>query len=92
MKIVKNKAFCADCGKEEIPLIIDGMLVCQNCGSSYLFKAGFIADEMKMFIPEFGESETYQASKYCPKLPNRRADGKKWPIIKERRNRSAWSA
>lgn len=85
MKTIVNKAFCADCSNLDAPIIMDNIIVCRHCGSSYLFETGFQIHELKAFIPSFQEERTYKVNQYCPELPERRNSDVAWPLIRERR-------
>ncbi len=85
MKTITNEAYCADCTRIGTPIIMDNIVVCYFCGSSYLFDPNFRMGELKTFLPIYKESETFQASKYCPHLTERRKNNRQWPIIRERR-------
>jgi hypothetical protein len=93
MKIIKNAkdARCVTCFFGSSAVLVDGVAVCNRCGSSDLIDANDLTDakSYQKFEPIFIDdpAASFQASPYTPLLPERRKSNRMWPKAKERRSK-----
>ena len=85
MKIIKNSidARCLECLLIDSVALVDGGMVCRNCGETVFIDSGG-----DIFQPLFIDdpAATFQASQYTPPIKERRIMNRTWPKYKEQRN------
>ena len=85
MKTIKNAkdASCTRCFFSKGAVLVDGQVVCENCG----YGGSLIDPHGNIFQPVFVDDpgKMYQASPYTPPLPDRRKRSRRLPLHKERR-------